>query len=273
MIIKNLSGHPQDALVATFLEAFEGYFVKMPTDPEYYRNRWVEEGVDMSLSFGAFAGERLIGFMLHAVDRRGGSLLAHNAATGIIPESRGNGEVGKIYDQALPDLTRHGIQHLSLEVICENTRAVRAYEKAGFRVGRTLHSFLGPIESRQNRDIELQRKMIYPEEWESKDQGKVSWGNHAHCFSDASAEYYEVSLAGDPIGFFVIGSGRDRIYQFDTYGGNGEEMDLLIGAMGSISSGSVRIINVDEGEVIKLERLRASGMPKYVDQFEMYKDI
>ena len=67
------------------------------------------------------------------IDNREGVPTAYNAGTGIIPAFRGQGIVGEMYEMLLPRLKAMGIRQSILEVICQNERAIKAYEKAGFQ--------------------------------------------------------------------------------------------------------------------------------------------
>lgn len=272
--IRDLSATLHHELVGCFIEAFEGYFVKMPADPDYYRRRWQEERVDLSVSYGAFNDGRLVGFMLHGVDLRSGKLAAHNAATGVLPGYRGKGLAGQMYQVALPEIRRRDIRKLTLEVICDNASAICAYEKAGFRIDRTLHCFLGQLPDKGQQDLSLQAVPIDQVAWESRDQSLISWGNHSHCFSDDNAELFHVFRGEKMAGWFVINKGRDRIYQFDVAGDDEAELEALFTGMARTALGELKIINVDSTEKAKLAALRRSGIKNYIDQYEMiFEDL
>lgn len=273
MRIAPLTGMDHDKLVECFLEAFSDYIVKMPLDPAYYRVRWKEESVDLSLSTGVWEDDQLVGFMLHGVDHRRGMLAAHNAATGIKPAWRGRGLVGAMYERAIPWLRTRGIQRLTLEVICSNTRAIRAYEKAGFSIDRTLKCYLGRPYGEADPDIIVRRIPIDPEAWDQKLQERVSWGNHSHCFSGDNARFFQVEKSGDPLGSFVIDHAGKRIYQFECYPGKEAQIDHIFLQMGRFSDGELKIINVDERDAWFHERLIALGMDNYIDQYEMRRDL
>ena len=100
MIVNNLSKTSLDDIIECFLLAFENYFVKMPTDTNYYKERWKASKVDLNLSYGMFDKGRLVGFIIHAVDKRAGVLTAYNAGTGVIPEYRGKRITSTIYNYA-----------------------------------------------------------------------------------------------------------------------------------------------------------------------------
>ena len=70
MEVRHLGDMDFGTIMECFLVSFENYFVQMPTDHAYYKQRWKAAGVQYELSFGMFDGERLVGFILNAIDRR-----------------------------------------------------------------------------------------------------------------------------------------------------------------------------------------------------------
>ena len=131
MIVKKLEGIEFDRIADCFLKSFANYYVKVPTDKNYYKNRWEMAKVDYALSYGMFDGEKLIGFIINAIDNRNGKRIAFNTGTGVLPEYRGRGIVKSIYDFAIPDLKNSGITKCLLEVIIENIKAI-AYSATYF---------------------------------------------------------------------------------------------------------------------------------------------
>lgn len=144
--VKDLRNIDFDELMDCFLMAFENYLVKMPTDRNYYRERWKNAKVDFKLSYGMFDQEKLVGFIIHAVDNRNGALTAFNTGTGVIPEYRGLKIVQSIYEHALPDLKRKGVENCSLEVITRNEKAIRSYQSIGFEIIKKYKCYHGTID-------------------------------------------------------------------------------------------------------------------------------
>ena len=81
MIVKDLGKTDFDELFDCFLKAFENYLVQLPTDRDYFKERWKMAKVDFNLSYGMFEHKRLVGFIINAVDRRDGKLTAFNTGT------------------------------------------------------------------------------------------------------------------------------------------------------------------------------------------------
>ena len=105
MIVKHLGHTDFNTIMACFLSAFENYFVKMPTDPKYYKQRWKAAKVNFNLSYGMFDNDKLVGFIINAIDERYGEYIAFNTGTGVIPEYRGQKIVKSIYLNRILNIT------------------------------------------------------------------------------------------------------------------------------------------------------------------------
>lgn len=129
-----------------FMEAFAEYYVDTSgmTETVLY-NRAIKNGVDFDLSVGVFDGEHLVGFTLVGLDRWNGRSGAYDIATGIVPSHTGRGIAGNIFDFATPKLEERKVETFVLEVIQENTPAIKAYTAAGFGINRELDCFVWDI--------------------------------------------------------------------------------------------------------------------------------
>ncbi len=141
MQVKSLKNINYPILMDCFNKAFHNYFVKLPTDTNFWKERWQQAKVDLSLSYGMFDKDRLIGFIINAIDQRNGELTAYNAGTGVLPQYRGEKIVKSIYDFALPNLKQNGITKCTLEVIKENEIAIKSYRSIGFVISKNYKSF------------------------------------------------------------------------------------------------------------------------------------
>ena len=104
MKIRPLTDCPLSQIVDCLGEAFENYFVKMPSDVEFWRNRFKAARVDYNLSYGVFDQDGLVAFIIHGIDQHLGQKTAFNTGTGVIPSFRGRQLVDKIYEFAIPKL-------------------------------------------------------------------------------------------------------------------------------------------------------------------------
>lgn len=74
---------------------------------------------------------------IQGVAAAGGSGLIQNI--GVVPGHRGLGLGTSLIEQALEGFRRHGLRVASLEVTADNGRAIRLYQRLGFRRSRTVY--------------------------------------------------------------------------------------------------------------------------------------
>ena len=160
MIVQSLGNTNTDEIIDCFLMAFENYFVKMPTDRDYYKQRWKSSGVRLDLSYGMFDNNKLVGFIINAIDKRQGQLIAYNAGTGVVPEYRGKKIVKSIYEYAISELIKNGVSKCVLEVINANRYAIKSYESIGFKICKYYKCFNGTISRNYNTNVSL-KEVLY----------------------------------------------------------------------------------------------------------------
>lgn len=173
MQIKNLANTNFKSIVDCFNEAFANYFVTIHATADYLSTRWKGARIDPELSFGVFDGEKLVAFMFIGVDTHYGKLTAHNDGTGVIPAYRGNRLVDKMYEVALPKFKARGIEQCTLEVIQENVRAIKVYERIGFEKIRGVNCFGGAI---------IQQNTPIPKSITIKKAEQPNWRMYKTCF-------------------------------------------------------------------------------------------
>ncbi|MGS4347270.1 GNAT family N-acetyltransferase [Myroides odoratus] len=130
-------------IVAVLNASFADYIVPLQLTLEQLEFKIAAENIQLDLSVGLVEDDRLVGFMLHAINTVDGKLTAYNAATGVIPSHRGQGLVGKMYEFLLQRLQPLKVEQLVLEVIENNHAAIRAYEKMEYHMARKLGCFEG----------------------------------------------------------------------------------------------------------------------------------
>lgn len=120
--------------------AFADYFVQIPFTETGLRQAERVDSVDFALSVvvrleGEPAGAALIA-------RRGTT--SRVAGMGFLPGARRRGAGRALMERLIADARARGDRRLVLEVIEQNTPAVRLYEAMGFRKIRRLVGFAGP---------------------------------------------------------------------------------------------------------------------------------
>jgi GNAT superfamily N-acetyltransferase len=134
------------------LDAFMIYPVPMQPSIEQLTSMLVRRGVDWPSSFGAFHEDRLIGVIMTAIDEWPA---LHTGAYAILTAVRrgwqGKGVLTALFEWLSLALDRRQVTHMQLEVLIDNPRARRAYERLGFDSERHLFCFDLPHLTRPQR--------------------------------------------------------------------------------------------------------------------------
>ncbi|CAM1372516.1 GNAT family N-acetyltransferase [Tenacibaculum xiamenense] len=270
MDVRNLGNTPIDEIIESFLLAFDNYFVKMPTEKDYYINRWKSAKVDLNLSYGMFDNDKLVGFIIHAVDTRNGKLTAFNTGTGVIPEYRGKRIIQSIYAHALSDLKKHGIKRTTLEVITENKIAIQLYKNIGFNICKEYYCYQGEILNNvSEHDILLKEASLDTIEWSAlPNQDVYSWDNQKESIKNGNYNYFEVLVNGEVESYFIMNKDLNYIAQFDVFNTKIGNWDRLFSGIKQVS-GKIKINNVDKTLNEKNSILNKVKLTNSVDQFEM----
>ncbi|ADO69269.1 GNAT family N-acetyltransferase [Stigmatella aurantiaca] len=136
------SEFPLRELSTLFSRAFEGYFVKVPDVPLLFDARMRSEHISLLDSRIARTGGEPVGLVLIA--RRG--RVSRIAAMGIVPAHRNRRLGGAMLSPLLDEARARGDIRMMLEVIEQNTPAVKLYERLGFQRVRRLVGFVGKPE-------------------------------------------------------------------------------------------------------------------------------
>ncbi|HZJ64140.1 MAG TPA: GNAT family N-acetyltransferase [Kofleriaceae bacterium] len=125
MQIRSLGGVSWGELAPVFNEAFSDYAVPMAMTADSLANMQRRRGYVAEVSFGAWDGSRLVGFVLTCVegDR------AYNSGTGVVPSHRRGGLARELVDTVIASVPARSYV---LEVLEDNARAIALYLGAGF---------------------------------------------------------------------------------------------------------------------------------------------
>lgn len=269
MTVKNLSSISFDEILDSFLLAFENYFVKMPSNRNYYKERWKAAKVNFNLSYGMFHKEKLVGFIIHAIDKRNGVLTAFNTGTGVIPKYRGQKIVRSIYAYALNDLKKNEIRNSSLEVITKNEIAIRSYQSVGFEIYKTYKCFSGTIELENNNQFELIETDQEKIDWKHlPNQEFYSWDNQKESIINGKYKFFQVLHNRIPESYFIINRESGYLAQFDLLNSEKNGWERLFTAIKQITD-IIKINNVDVELEKKIHWLNKVGLENSVDQYEM----
>lgn len=136
LISRPLAEHTSAEAAAALTRAFEGYLVPIKMTAQAFERRFRGEDLDPFASrvYYGEAGGSPLGVVL--VARRGWT--GRIAAMGLAPETRGQGLGRRLLGEAVEGARARGDRAVDLEVIEQNTPAVRLYTSFGFRALRRL---------------------------------------------------------------------------------------------------------------------------------------
>ncbi|MBX2876105.1 MAG: GNAT family N-acetyltransferase [Saprospiraceae bacterium] len=270
MEIRSLAQTSLKDLIDCLLIAFEDYFVPMPKDLNYWADRFKAARVELALSYGAFVGDQLVGFIIHGIDQYKDLRTAFNTGTGVIPEYRGQQLVDQIYTYSIPLLQKDGIQQCALEVIQDNHRAIRVYERIGFSITRDFLCFKGQLQQ-EPEELDIQQAPFEEVQCLRRDHQLYSWDNVNAAIQTAGSIYttYRVKNGGQDIGFFIVNPKNGYLAQYEA---SSEDFPSLLAAVQSIHP-TVRINNVDKERAETILFLLAAGLDNHIDQYEMVMKI
>ena len=132
-----LQGISLAQLAACFNLAFSDYEQPICFTPDSLEYYLTASNVDLSLSYGAFWEEEMVGFILNSAGVYQAQQVVFDAGTGVIPQHRGRKVFSALFDYTCQQLRQRGITGYCLEVLQTNQHAVSIYSKKGFRVQRS----------------------------------------------------------------------------------------------------------------------------------------
>lgn len=268
MHIRPLKEADLEDLVFAILLAFDGYFVTMPTETAYWKERYKAARVVYELSFGYFADGQLVGFIINGIDEWMGKKTAFNTGTGVVPKYRGQGIVDQLYQYAMTHFIDQGIQQCALEVVQENARAIRVYERIGFSIIKNYACFGGTIADSQQHTVvkktTLNAIQNTAAHWYAWDTCNAAM-QHA---SDDRYQVFEVLYNGQAIGFFVIQPASGFLTQFECYPIPSASWERLFDGIGQINT-TLKVVNINTKRDDLIQALQQVGLKNTINQFEM----
>jgi GNAT superfamily N-acetyltransferase len=278
--IRTLGDVPLTTLATAVGHAFEDYFVKIDASPAALGARWYGARVDYALSFGAFENDQLVAFLLHGIDDSKNGKKAHNVVCGVLPTHRGKRLIEQIYEKALPVLRISGVKTLTLEVVTENQKAIKAYQNVGLRPEGMLRCFggkLNVLDEKAFASFRVQKIQDY--EWDLvKDlvSYTYSWDNQPDAVA-MLADDYETWLLYDQQnvlnGFAVINPQNGYISQFGFRSGATHSVKMYLFKALSEVYENVRVNNIPNDAEDIIDLLSKVGLKNTVNQFEMKMNL
>lgn len=267
MEIRTLEHTPLKEIYECFTDAFANYVIPLQFDEEMTMERWKLADVDYRLSYGAFDGEHLVGFIIHI--KTGDQLF--NFGTGVIPSHRGQRLVQKMYQKIEAD---HG-EKFSLEVIKENTRALQIYELIGFKKDRDLISVQGilnintPVDKKYHYEVkslnysdEMARIRLYNPSIENSSDILLRYPDHY--------ELHELRLEKKLVAYAVYYPKTGSIKEIGASSPVEDNLDQLFLEM-KLNGEKLRVMNIDGKAKELISYFCDRDVNIFVSQHEMIK--
>ena len=275
MQIKDLSGLSVHTLAECLNLAFSDYIIPLYVSAAQLGQKIIRERIVPSWSVGLFDGNRLVGFILHGQGKYLEKDALYNAGTGILPPYRGHGYTMAMYHHLLPKMQGANISSVLLEVIDQNERALKVYQKLGFKTVRAVDCLKGKIHS--------PKKIIHPNGFLLEEITKPQWELLAQCFdysptwqNDLPAllngrsqnTIFQARKDNKVAGYLIFSPRTFRIHSLGVlpvYRRQGIATALL----NTLPPGQWSIINIDQQNNSLLSFLQQQGWEKTIGQLEM----
>ncbi len=200
---------------SAFLEGFSDYIIKFtPTQADFKERFFGAEGNSLDNSFIAYEGQNPVALALGGIRNYHGVKTLRCGAMCVFPSFRRKGLSLMLLDMLKEKAKEQGCKQFMLEVIVENHRAVKAYEKYGFEKLYDYYYYT-------LQDTSTLRSM--PEGYEVRELSKEEIKSLEHNFSDyplnwqgtfeygyllANIKYYGVYQGDSLVGLMSLVGGR-----------------------------------------------------------------
>lgn len=275
MEIKSLENTPIPEIVLTLNFAFSDYFIPINFTEEYVNERWTASGVDYSLSFGVFDGDKLVGFIVHAINYYGETKVAYNASTGVIPSHRRQGLLTKLYSKAISALQENGIQKSTLECITKNERAILAYQKVGFNIDRQYKLYKLDWEQVQIKsELKIKTTADFSfEDFKHLHNYFPSIENQDHCLEKYKENLISIVVfdVNEIVAYLIFHKDSKRIHRLGAKDNNWNVFGEIL--FSGLPTGNYNIINVDTVNENIHSFFKKMNFDNYIDQYDMSFDF
>ncbi|MEM9687778.1 MAG: GNAT family N-acetyltransferase [Bacteroidota bacterium] len=262
-------------LSIAFNAAFANYHVPLQLNPEQLAAKFLADGFSPKHSVAAFDGDTLAGFIFHGIETLNGKLTAYNGGTGVLPDYRGKGLSMQMYEFILPVLKKEGVEKSILEVICENSGAIKVYKNVGFTRKRKVICVKGSIQPKTIAK-EFTVKHHFGEALMPVDDRFYdfypTWQNTVESINRQHKDLMEIAAyeGSEKLGLLVLKKANGRILHFAVrkdyrYRGIG---GLLL-SYAALENPNLSMINIDNSKGKLADFLTERGFEYFLSQYEM----
>lgn len=273
---RSLNNSTPEEIRHCFNESFKDYFIPFQLSTDQFKNKIATEAIDLSLSFGVFDNNLLVGFILNGIDTIDGINTAYNAGTGVLPEYRGKGLSFSLYEFCIDELRNAGIKRSVLEVFQQNTAAIKTYQKAGLAITRTINSYKGKPVVDENPGIKI--KEIKAPDWNWINNiaaWKPAWQYNHHTLQRGWHQYqlfvaYEKEA---PAAFVIFNpvTGRAALFGAEPSVDSSAYLSALFAHIYKLYNLEFTVVHVDPAAIEKF--LFSLGLQPFIYSYEMERVI
>lgn len=204
MTIKRLAECTLDEVLKAWNDGFEGYFVQIKLNAEAFLNRLVGEGLSPNHSIVTFDKNKPVGIVLNGFRNVDGKMIAWNGGTGVATDYRGKGISRALMEEVLEIYKEENVEVATLEVIKENERAIKLYEKYGYDITDHLLFITGEYKPEVSESTGIKDNLIRPEQLSGLSFYKedVPWQCSWQSAKQGEAKVF-YNEADEPIGYAI----------------------------------------------------------------------
>lgn len=276
--VRLLSGIPVEMIHEAFVDAFSEYEVKLDMPLGKLVEMMKTRDLNLDFSVGCFEGEKLVGFILTGYRETGGKKTCYDGGTGVIKAFQRKGIGEMMLKELLQLLKEKGVSRFVLEVLENNTPAIKLYGKYGFAKTRKLYCFeidkekLRPVPDR-GFGISVVNPATIVENEEKYSLFTPTWQNENQSVLNVKENYTLVSLScsGRVLCYGYVHKTKGDIPQIgilDEWKNWGLEAHLIVELAKHTVSEKLIVLNVEAGNYL-VETLHKLGFRNTVNQWEM----
>ena len=275
MKIRSLEGIGYDVILDAFNHSFSDYFIPVKVTQSQFTTKLKTHNINLSISVGAFEGDKLVGFILHGKVPYSDRSVAYNLGTGVIPEFRGQNLSARMYEYIIPHIK--SCDKVQLEVITQNTPAINSYKKSGFEIKRNLLCFRGSTSTTvENTNCTYEELKVF--DWEILQSFWTSVPTIQNSSAIVENRLKELTSFGayldsKLVGYIIFNSKEKSILQLAVKSGY-RRMGIGRSLMAKTNHlKEITILNIDKEDVNTISFLMNLGFNVYVEQYEMELEL
>ncbi len=262
-----------EELTKAYNLGFSDYQVTLSMSEEKLQKMLKRNGYRPESSVGLFDGEALVGFVLNGV--RGN--YCYDSGTAIIPSYRGKGYAHLLLDKTLSVLRGQDIHTWILEVLSDNTKAIRLYKDIGFTKQRGFNCYQAEAKAVTCKKAESGITLI-PQQTITIPYGEClpSWQNEEQSIRIGGVPTWDITTGNRKVGTLCYDPERGSIAQIfiqEEERRKGYAKEAIIEAAKLCKTEQLRFINIDDHYLPLNNLLLSLDFVCFTTQLEMTNTI